>query len=161
QRNDFLDVDPLLPPPVVPVQPCKQPPPPECRITALWLDPSSGGGNASFAVAAGHPLIHKDAAGRYVLAPTVEPARVHWTLSGRETVPSAPIEIYRRADANPLYTKTITWNGAAAQNGDTPLDRLDDHVSQRNTSDGGVVAITAANAALFPDDVLTVEHSPY
>ncbi|WP_163993336.1 hypothetical protein [Pyxidicoccus caerfyrddinensis] len=158
----FADVNVPAPFNPGPVQACNAPP--QCAITQLWLSPASAlpqSFNPN-----NNPEVAAADRGRYRVAPTVDDIRIHWELSGREYVESLELELYRHDDipAVPLWTKKIDFAGLAAKNGDTPFNSLDDLPVERACSDPSAAAPVIARHYVpteFPDDCLTVEHSPY
>lgn len=158
----FADVNAPPPVNVGAVQGCKTPG--RCAITQLWVTPASDV-LRSFSPN-DNPDVDPGQRGRFRVAPTVDDIHIHWELSGREYVESIDLELYRHDDnpALPLWTKRIQFNGTAARVGSTPFNSLANVGAEQACDDAAAAAPVITPhyvAAEFPDDCLTVEHSPY
>jgi hypothetical protein len=102
-------------------------------------------------------------ANRYVLAPVVEQFNIRWQLQGHAHVRKVKLELFRRDEPLPFWSKALTWADAGARQatGTTPFDgRLADNVHLQSVP-AGTVEVTYNPGPTFPRDVLTVEHAPY
>lgn len=98
---------------------------------------------------------------RFHFAPEVEMLQVHWEVTGAKHVTRVRLEVYRRGDVNPLFTKRLTYQaGHFPAKGSTTFDG-----SLHPIAVGGQHYTEAHDSdflrAEFPFAVLTVEHSPY
>ncbi|MCY1083405.1 hypothetical protein [Archangium lansingense] len=146
------------PPPVEIVNACPANEARKCGIESLTLQghPSAGSGYTH-----GHGPLDPQAAERFVFAPRVESFQVKWRFHGHAHIRKVKLELFRRNQALPFWSKTLEWEGARAQEGTTPFDGDLASNAHPQVVPDGAVQVTYNHQGSFPRDVLTVEHAPY
>lgn len=132
----------------------------QCSLVSLELTGHPAPAHSFTAV---HADLPPAAPGRYRFAPGVETLTVRWGFSGEAYIVSAQFELYRWKDAQPVWTKTLRWDGARAAQGTTPFDGslgAGVHATASNTNNVQITYL-AHGTGFFPGDVLTAEHAPY
>ena len=136
-----------------------------CGIEELWLESVTL--NTEFRVSFKKTSgpVPSDSPKRWHFAPQagLEDVRIHWRLSGFHFITELRLELFRRNDATALWTKTIQWTGGTCPvAGDTPFSGDLRNIPALCQATGAHTVVIANNlGADFPDQCVTVEHSPY
>jgi hypothetical protein len=136
-----------------------------CGIEELWLEGFTLNTEfrVSFKKTSGR--VPSNSPQRWHFAPQVglEDVRIHWRLSGFHFITELRLELFRRNDATALWTKTIQWaGGACPAAGETPFSGDLRNIPALCVATGAhAVAIANNLGGDFPDQCVTVEHSPY
>lgn len=99
---------------------------------------------------------------RFCFVPEEEVLSVAWKIKGAEHVRELVLEVFRRAELQPLFTKKLRFDpGRCPAKGSTTFSG-DLSATMLVHGDGYRTDLRSNFAkAEFPDEVLTVEHSPY
>lgn len=141
-----------------------------CKVQDLWLARSSGTRISQASFASDAEGIGGDATGRACFAPIQEKLLIRWELKNGACVRVLRLELFRRDDPRPLWTKRMTWKkGKCPDRGQTPFDGSftadDGSLSASNHADSAhaheVVIRDDTTEDQFPDTCVTVQFSPY